>query len=78
MSISYRYESNNKEKACLIDVIYCSSVQMTIPINYFFTVLLKNGSEYDLTDPKLKYILKNPIDKNAIIDARANYLKLIS
>ncbi len=77
MSISWRYECELKDTDCLIDVIYCSSVQMSIPINYFFTVLLKDGTEYDLTDPKLKKILKNPIDLNAVIDARDNYLKLL-
>ncbi len=77
MSISYKYECETKNKECLIDVIYCSSVQMSIPINYFFTVLLKDGTEYDLTDPKLKTIIKNPIDLIALIDARDNYLKLL-
>ncbi len=77
MSISYKYEGELNNKDTLIDVIYCSSVQMSIPINYFFTVLLKDGTEYDLTDPKLKKILKNPIDLNAVIDARDNYLKLL-
>jgi hypothetical protein len=77
MSISWRYECELKDTDCLIDVIYCSSVQMSIPITYFFTVLLKDGTEYDLTDPKLKYVLTNPIDKIAVIDARDNYLKLL-
>ncbi len=77
MSISYRYESELNNKDTLIDVIYCSGIQMSIPINYFFTVLFKDGTEYDLTDPKLRKIIKNPIDLNALIDARNNYLKLL-
>jgi len=76
MSISYRYEGNHTDKDTLIDIIYCSSIQMSIPINYFFTVLLKDGTEYDLTDPKLKKYLKHPNDLIAVIDARDNYLKL--
>ena len=74
MSMTWKYISNNKDG--LIDIIYCSAVKMSIPINYFFTVLLKNGTEYDLTDTTLISILKNPIDFNAILDARDNYLKL--
>ena len=77
MSIAWKYECELKNKDSLIDVIYCSSVQMSIPIVYFFTVLLKDGSEYDLTDPKLKKIFENPIDKSALLDARKNYLKLL-
>ena len=76
MSISWRYECELKNKDCLIDVIYCSSVQMSIPIAYFFTVLLKDGSEYDLTDPKLKNFFENQIDKIALLDARENYYNL--
>jgi hypothetical protein len=76
MSISWRYECNIKDTNALIDVIYCSSVQMSIPITYYFTVLLKDGTEYDLTDNKLKKLLKNPIDAIAIIDARNNYYNL--
>jgi hypothetical protein len=49
---------------------------MSIPITYYFTVLLKDGTEYDLTDTKLKKLLKNPIDEIAIIDARNNYYNL--
>jgi hypothetical protein len=76
MSISWKYECKLKNKDCLIDTIYCSSVQMSIPITYYFTVLLKDGSEYDLTNPKLKNLLKNPIDKTALLDAKNNWLCL--
>ena len=76
MSMTWKYICEKKNNKCLIDTIYCSSVQMSIPINYFFTVLFKDGIEYDLTDIKLVNILKNPIDFNAILDARNNYLKL--
>ncbi len=78
MSIAYRYECELKNKDTLIDVIYCSSVQMSIPINYFFTVLLKDGMEYDLTNKKLNRIFTNPIDINAFEEAKKNYLKLIN
>ena len=76
MSISWKYVCDNL-KDNLIDTIYCSSVQMSIPINYFFTVLFKDGTEYDLTDPKLKKILKHPLDIKAFEEAKENYLKLI-
>ncbi len=76
MSMTWKYISDKKNKDCLIDTIYCSSVQMSIPITYYFTVLLKDGYEYDLTDPKLKILFKNLIDKTALLDARNNYLKL--
>jgi hypothetical protein len=76
MSILWRYECELKNKDCLIDTIYCSSVQMSIPINYFFTVLLKDGSEYDLIDSELINILEHTIDFNAILDAKNNYYNL--
>ncbi len=76
MSISWKYISELNENN-IIDTIYCSSVDMKIPINYFFTVLLKDGTEYDLTDPKLKNILTNQIDVKAFNDAKENYLKLL-
>jgi hypothetical protein len=72
--MTWKYISNNEDG--LIDVIYCSSVQMSIPINYFFTVLLKDGSEYDLMDSELINILEHPIDFNAILDAKNNYYNL--
>ena len=78
MSISWRYECELKNTDCLIDVIYCSSVQMTIPITYFFTVLLKDGREYDLSDINLINILENAIDFNAILDAKNNWICLSS
>ncbi len=77
MSISYRYECELNNKDCLIDIIYCSNIEMTIPINYFFTILLKDGTEYDLTDNKLRKIIKHPIDLKALKEARDNYLKLL-
>jgi hypothetical protein len=49
---------------------------MSIPINYFFTVLLKDGSEYDLMDSELINILEHTIDFNAILDAKNNYYNL--
>jgi hypothetical protein len=76
MSISWRYECDINNNTSLIDVIYCSSVQMSIPVAYFFTVLLKDGREYDLTDSNLIDILENAIDFNAILDAKHNWLCL--
>jgi hypothetical protein len=76
MSITWKYIFDKKNKKCLIDTIYCSNIQLSIPINYFFTVLFKDGREYDLTDIKLVNMLKSQIDLDAILDARDNYLKL--
>lgn len=78
MSMVWRYKCNNKNKDALIDVIYCSHVEMTIPIVYYFTVLLKDKREYYLTDPKLIGVLEDPIDFNAILDAKSNLYKLQS
>ena len=74
MSMTWKYISNNEDS--LIDTIYCSSIEMSIPINYFFTVLLKDGSEYDLMDTNLINILEHPIDFNAILDAKNNFINL--
>ena len=74
MSMTWKYISNNEDG--LIDTIYCSSIEMSIPINYFFTVLLKDGSEYDLMDNELINILEHTIDFNAILDAKNNYYNL--
>ncbi len=72
--MTWKYISNNEDG--LIDTIYCSSIEMSIPINYFFTVLLKDGSEYDLMDANLINILEHPIDFNAILDAKNNFINL--
>jgi hypothetical protein len=50
---------------------------MTIPLEYYWIVLLKDGSEYDLTNPILRTILKDPIDLDAFAKAKENYLKLL-
>ena len=60
MSMTWRYnfeEHNSSNKKSIIDTIYCSQIKMTIPIEYYWTVLLKNGTEYDLTNPILRKIL---------------------
>ena len=81
MSMTWRYNfeenKNSNQDYAIIDTIYCSQIKMTIPIEYFWIVLLKDGSEYDLTNPILRTILKDPIDLNAFNMAKINYLKLI-
>ena len=76
MSIEWRYESSSNDGN--IDVIYCSNIELKIPVQYFQTVLLKNGKEYDLTSSLLSKIIKKPIDLNALKMARQNYLYLHS
>jgi hypothetical protein len=49
---------------------------MTIPIEYYWTVLLKDGTEYDLTNPILRKILIDPIDLEAFKQAKDNYIKI--
>ncbi len=79
MSIEWRYESlDGSLNDGIIDIIYCSNVEMTIPVQYFWTVLLKDGREYDLTSPILSKIIKLPNDLNALKIARQNYLYLNS
>jgi hypothetical protein len=76
MSMTWRYTNSNNDNS-IIDTIYCSQVKMTIPLEYYWTVLLKDGSEYDLTNPILRTILKDPIDLDAFAKAKENYLKLL-
>jgi hypothetical protein len=75
MSITWKYTNNNMNG--IIDIIYCSHVQISIPIHYFWTVLLKNKKEYDLTNPILKNILTHHEDLEAFKIAKENYMKLI-
>ena len=77
MTWKYCFDNNSNNDSSIIDTIYCSQVKMNIPIEYFWIVLLKDGSEYDLTNPILKTILKDPIDLDAFNKAKINYLKLI-
>ncbi len=74
--MTWRYTNSNNDNS-IIDTIYCSQVKMTIPLEYYWTVLLKDGSEYDLTNPILRTILKDPIDLDAFAKAKENYLKLL-
>ncbi len=76
MSMTWKYINSNNDNS-IIDTIYCSQIKMNIPIEYYWTVLLKDGSEYDLTNPILRTLLKNPIDLDAFNKAKQNYLKLI-
>ncbi len=75
MSIMWKYNYNNNNG--IIDTIYCSHIEMSIPIQYFYTVLLKDGTEYDLTSPILKKILKTPVDLDIFTQAKENYIKLM-
>jgi hypothetical protein len=75
MSITWKYTNNNMNG--IIDIIYCSHVQMSIPLQYFWTVLLKDKTEYDLTNPVLKKILTHHEDLDAFKKAKENYMKLI-
>ncbi len=72
----WKYINSNNDSS-IIDTIYCSQIKMTIPIEYYWTVLLKDGSEYDLTNPILRTILKELIDLDAFAKAKENYLKLL-
>ena len=74
--MTWRYTNSDNDNS-IIDTIYCSQVKMTIPLEYYWTVLLKDGSEYDLTNPILRNILKEPIDLDAFAKAKENYLKLL-
>ncbi len=74
MSMNWKYVANSLEGE--IDTIYCSHVEMTIPIIYFWTVLMKNGNEYDLNDPILNTILNNDIDMEALFKAKDNFINL--
>ncbi len=76
MSMTWKYINSNNDNS-IIDTIYCSQVKMTIPLEYYWTVLLKDGSEYDLTNPTLRTILKEQADLDAFNEAKQNYLKLI-
>ncbi len=76
MSMTWKYINSNNDNS-IIDTIYCSHVKMSIPLEYYWTVLLKDGSEYDLTNPILRTILKEQADLDAFNEAKQNYLKLI-
>ncbi len=75
MSINWKYISNLEEDN-IIDVIYCSHVEMSIPIRYYWTVLMKDGTEYDLTESKINDLLEHDIDIDAYNQAMDNYMKL--
>ena len=80
MSIIWKYNNDNCNENYnkgIIDTIYCSHIEMSIPIQYYYTVLLKDGSEYDLTSPILKNILKTSFDLDIFAQARENYIKLM-
>lgn len=72
--MNWKYISNSDEN--IIDTIYCSHVEMKIPIFYYWTVLLKDGSEYDLLDPILNDILVSDSDIDAYNKAKDNYNNL--
>ena len=74
MSMNWKYVNDNIDGE--IDTIYCSHIEMTIPIIYYWTVLMKDNTEYDLNDPILNNILNNDIDIEAFNNARDNYMNL--
>ncbi len=77
MSMNWKYTAdiaNTDEN--LIDTIYCSHVEMSIPIIYYWTVLLKDGREYDVLEPILNELLVSNEDINYYNAARDNYFKL--
>ncbi len=76
MSIDWKYISNSDDNINKIDVIYCSHIDMTIPIVYYWSVLMKDGTEYDLVDPILNSLLKSDIDIEAYSNAYSNYMNL--
>ena len=80
MSMNWKYIANisnsDENNSYIIDTIYCSQVELSIPIVYYWTVLLKDGTEYDLLDPILNDILVNDIDIDAYNKARDNYINL--
>ena len=80
MSMTWRYNfeenKNSNQDYAIIDTIYCSQIKMTIPIEYYWTVLLKDGTEYDLTNPILRKILKDPVDLDVFKQAKENYIKM--
>jgi hypothetical protein len=75
MSIEWRYESTLNDG--IIELIYCSNIDMTIPIKYYWNVLLKNGEEYDLLEPILDFLITSSIDKSILKQAKLNYSYLI-
>ena len=76
MSMTWKYTNNSDQDYAIIDTIYCSQIKMTIPIDYYWTVLLKDGTEYDLTNPILRTILNDPVDLEAFKQAKENYIKM--
>ena len=80
MSMTWRYNfeenKNSNQDYAIIDTIYCSQIKMTIPIDYYWTVLLKDGSEYDLMDPILNNILISDIDIDTYNKAKDNYMHI--
>ena len=74
MSMNWKYISDiSNSDENIIDTIYCSHVEMSIPIVYYWTVLLKDGTEYDLLDPVLNDLLKGEIDIDYYNEAKDNY-----
>ncbi len=66
--LEWRYDGSNTDG--IIDVIYCSSIDLNIPVKYNWTVLLKNGTEYDLYDSSLEKKFKKKVDKDAYNKAK--------
>ncbi len=75
--MDWKYISSHEEDCKgIIDMIYCSNVDLNIPIQYSWTILFKNGTEVDLFENYLVFL--NPIDKSAFNQATTNALLLLS
>ena len=78
MSMDWKYISSHDEG--IIDIIYCSNVDLKIPIKYSWNILLKNGIEFDLFENDMDPLIffSNLIDKNAYKQALENAFYLNS
>jgi hypothetical protein len=69
MSYQWSFTSNNSNG--LIEKIYCSYVNMSIPLEYDWYILFKDGSEINFEDIN-KINLTDLADLNAIEQAKMN------
>ncbi len=67
-ALEWRYDGTKTDG--IIDTIYCSYIDFTIPIKYNWSVLLKNGDEFDLYDESLETILTHKVDVDAYRKAK--------
>jgi hypothetical protein len=74
MSYQWSFTANNNSNG-LIEKIYCSYISMSIPLEYYWTVLFKDGTEKDFED--IIELYKNGyytdlVDINAIEQTKMN------